>query len=107
MAVADSAFDIPRGATWERRLDQHFPDHSEFQVAMLEGLRLAGLGYRLYKYIGIETDNGRLPIMNPFKKSPAGPRFGVPLGGIGAGTINRGWRGDFGRWYLQQVNRLL
>ena len=29
--------------------------------------------------------------MNPFKKSPAGPRMGVPLGGIGAGTIGRGW----------------
>lgn len=25
---------------------------------------------------------------------------GVPLGGIGAGTITRGWRGDFNRWQL-------
>lgn len=27
-----------------------------------------------------------------------GPYQGVPLGGIGAGTIGRGWRGDFRRW---------
>ena len=25
---------------------------------------------------------------------------GVPLGGIGAGTIGRGWKGDFNRWQL-------
>jgi len=93
--------EIPQAA-WKRKLCDNYPDHSEFQVAMLEGMRLAGLGFRLYKYIGKEADEGRLPIMNPFKKSPAGPRFGVPLGGLGAGTINRGWRGDFGRWYLQQ-----
>lgn len=27
-----------------------------------------------------------------------GPHQGVPMGGIGAGTIGRGWRGDFRRW---------
>lgn len=27
--------------------------------------------------------------------------FGVPLGGLGGGTIGRGWRGDFNRWQLQ------
>lgn len=26
--------------------------------------------------------------------------MGVPLGGIGGGTICRGWRGDFVRWTL-------
>ena len=24
----------------------------------------------------------------------------MPLGGIGAGTIGRGWKGDFNRWQL-------
>mmetsp|Transcript_11799 Transcript_11799/g.33225 ORF Transcript_11799/g.33225 Transcript_11799/m.33225 type:complete len:1288 (-) Transcript_11799:36-3899(-) len=91
--------EIPQAA-WKRKLCDNYPDHSEFQVAMLEGMRLAGLGFRLYKYIGKEADEGRLPIMNPFYKSPAGPRMGVPIGGIGAGTIGRGWCGDFGRWQL-------
>jgi len=27
--------------------------------------------------------------------------LGVPLGGIGAGTINRGWKGDFCKWQLK------
>ena len=26
--------------------------------------------------------------------------LGVPLGGLGAGTIGRGWQGDFNRWQL-------
>ena len=26
--------------------------------------------------------------------------MGVPIGGIGSGTIGRGWKGDFGRWQL-------
>lgn len=25
---------------------------------------------------------------------------GVPLGGIGCGSIGRGWKGDFNRWQL-------
>ena len=25
---------------------------------------------------------------------------GVPLGGIGCGTIGRGWKGEFNRWQL-------
>ena len=26
---------------------------------------------------------------------------GVPIGGIGCGAINRGWKGDFCRWSLR------
>ncbi len=26
--------------------------------------------------------------------------MGVPIGGIGAGTIGRGWRGDFVKWQI-------
>ena len=25
---------------------------------------------------------------------------GVPLGGIGCGTVGRGWKGEFNRWQL-------
>ena len=92
----------PTSHTWTRYLDNGFAPHQEFQVSKAEGLRLASLGYRMYKYIQKETAQGRIPIMNPFKKSAAGPRMGVPVGGFGSGTINRGWRGDWGRNYLFQ-----
>jgi non-lysosomal glucosylceramidase len=92
----------PQCLTWTRYLDAGFQPHQEFQVSTAEGLRLAALGYRMYRYIQKETRMGRIPIMNPFKKSNAGPRMGVPVGGFGSGTIGRGWRGDFGRNYLFQ-----
>ena len=31
----------------------------------------------------------------------AKPNMGVPLGGIGGGTVTRGWRGDFVRWQMR------
>ena len=34
------------------------------------------------------------------KNFSAGPIMGVPIGGIGAGTIGRGWRGDFVKWQI-------
>ena len=77
----------PRSLTWMRYLDNGFAPHQEFQVSTAEGLRLAPLGYRMYRYIQKETSKGRLPVMNPFKKSNAGPRMGVPVGGFGSGTI--------------------
>eukprot|EP00008_Paramoeba_atlantica_P003308 CAMPEP_0201477522 /NCGR_PEP_ID=MMETSP0151_2-20130828/2528_1 /ASSEMBLY_ACC=CAM_ASM_000257 /TAXON_ID=200890 /ORGANISM="Paramoeba atlantica, Strain 621/1 / CCAP 1560/9" /LENGTH=1132 /DNA_ID=CAMNT_0047858269 /DNA_START=73 /DNA_END=3471 /DNA_ORIENTATION=+ len=92
----------PPSLTWTRHLENGFPPHQEFQVSTAEGLRLASLGYRMWKYIQKETKNGRIPIMNPFKKSAAGPRMGVPVGGFGSGTIGKGWRGDWGRNYLFQ-----
>jgi hypothetical protein len=79
----------PPSLTWTRYLDNGFAPHAEFQVSKAEGLRLAPLGYRMYRYIQQETAKGRLPVMNPFKKSNAGPRMGVPVGGFGSGTIGR------------------
>jgi hypothetical protein len=90
----------PPIVSWKRRLNEAFSDHEEFDVSARDAVRLASLGYRMYKYIQREKRAGRIPIMNPFYKSPAGPRMGVALGGIGSGTIGRGWRGDFGRWQL-------
>ena len=39
--------------------------------------------------------------INLFNPPQPGPTMGVPLGGIGCGSITRGWRGDFRRWALR------
>ncbi len=39
--------------------------------------------------------------INAMRTQPPGPNQGVPLGGIGGGSIGRGWRGDFRRWSLR------
>eukprot|EP01132_Coremiostelium_polycephalum_P010051 gene10051-12320_t len=91
--------DIPH-YSWARRLDHNFPDHKQFQVSIWQGLKLMGLGYRMWKYVKKELTSGRLPIMDPFNIPKPGPLMGVPIGGIGSGSITRGWKGDFVRWNL-------
>lgn len=72
---------------------------------------MAGIAYRLWRYISEEKSAGREPFMDVFSKSKATPNQGVPLGGMGAGSITRyitylcqqsvyqqpprGWTGDF------------
>eukprot|EP01119_Soliformovum_irregulare_P022256 TRINITY_DN757_c0_g1_i1.p1 TRINITY_DN757_c0_g1~~TRINITY_DN757_c0_g1_i1.p1 ORF type:complete len:910 (-),score=236.24 TRINITY_DN757_c0_g1_i1:44-2773(-) len=90
---------IPEAA-WTRALWNTFPAHKEFSVSALDGMRLAKLGYRMYKYVKAERTAGRVPIMDPFNSPKAGPIMGVPIGGIGSGSIGRGWRGDFARWTI-------
>jgi non-lysosomal glucosylceramidase len=43
----------------------------------------------------------QLPIMNMVRGARTGTNMGVPLGGLGGGSVTRGWRGDFNRWQLQ------
>eukprot|EP01133_Synstelium_polycarpum_P007372 gene7372-8591_t len=92
--------DVP-AHSWTRRLDNAFPDHKQFQVSIGTGMKLMGLGYRMWKYVKRETSAGRIPIMDPFNSPKIGPIMGVPIGGIGSGSINRGWKGDFVRWNLK------
>eukprot|EP01126_Amoeba_proteus_P043276 TRINITY_DN4742_c0_g1_i4.p1 TRINITY_DN4742_c0_g1~~TRINITY_DN4742_c0_g1_i4.p1 ORF type:complete len:808 (-),score=167.44 TRINITY_DN4742_c0_g1_i4:424-2784(-) len=90
---------IPHAA-WRRRLDDEFELHKEFEVDTLEGISLLGLAWRMFNYIQGERKAFREPFMDPFASKFRDAIMGVPLGGIGGGTIGRGWRGDFVRWTL-------
>lgn len=92
-----SSTDIPRGS-WKRKLTDEFYPHQEFAVSPLEGIQLLGLAYRMFTYGRNERKNHRIPHMDPFATQFKDALMGVPLGGIGGGTIGRGWRGDFLRW---------
>lgn len=92
--------DIPT-CCWSRRLSDEFPEHRSFSVSWLNSFKYAPLGWRMWKYCKKEKSSGRIPIMDPFNSPKAGPLMGVPLGGIGCGSIGRGWRGDFLRWQVQ------
>jgi uncharacterized protein (DUF608 family) len=86
--------------TWQRKLSDTYKPLKEFKVNIFEGIRLMGLGFRMYRYVNRERGAGRPPIIDPFTTSKAEPTMGVPIGGIGAGTIGRGWRGEFNKWQL-------
>eukprot|EP01127_Copromyxa_protea_P022331 TRINITY_DN796_c0_g1_i2.p1 TRINITY_DN796_c0_g1~~TRINITY_DN796_c0_g1_i2.p1 ORF type:complete len:818 (-),score=164.66 TRINITY_DN796_c0_g1_i2:46-2499(-) len=54
----------------------------------------------MWNYGKRERKHNRVPHMDPFAPQFKDAIMGVPLGGIGCGTIGRGWRGDFLRWTL-------
>lgn len=52
-------------------------------------MKLAGLGYRMWRYISAEKSAGREPYMDVFSDIKPVPNQGIPLGGMGAGSITR------------------
>ncbi|XP_039256839.2 non-lysosomal glucosylceramidase-like [Styela clava] len=62
---------------------------------------LVGLSYRYIKFHRKLKRINRRPCMDFFNQQPLRQIYGVPLGGIGGGSINRGWQGEFCRWQLR------
>jgi beta-glucosidase 2, glycosyl-hydrolase family 116 N-term len=92
---------------WARCLADPLPDssiHRPARPGLLESLTLLPIGLRVGSYLRRERKAGRDPIFDlngPLMMPPQpGPYAGVPLGGIGGGSIGRGFRGDFRRWTL-------
>ncbi len=87
---------------WHRRMDakvgrQGKPSRS-FTPRIF--LQLLPLIVRLWMRGRKQKKAGFDPI-NLFNPPEPGPTMGVPLGGIGCGSITRGWWGDFRRWALR------
>ncbi|XP_064787505.1 non-lysosomal glucosylceramidase isoform X2 [Oncorhynchus masou masou] len=60
-----------------------------------------GLGVRYLKWWYKKTQiEKKAPFIDMFRAIPLRQIYGAPLGGIGGGTITRGWRGEFCRWQL-------
>lgn len=85
---------------WRRKLNSHSNILTEFSLTLMEKFKLAGLGLRMWRHVQEEVSQGRRPIINPFNNEAKDSCHGVPLGGMGAGSIGRGYRGDFRRWQL-------
>jgi non-lysosomal glucosylceramidase len=68
----------------------------------MQAISMLKSAWRLWRYITKERSEGRLPMMDPLVDpvKPVGSIMGVPIGGIGSGAINRGWRGDFCRYLI-------
>jgi non-lysosomal glucosylceramidase len=92
---------IPEVA-WQRRLDNVLEDPGGPGGATLDTvLGALAINRRLNRYLRQERHKGRETYLNPASPLDPGPVMGVPLGGIGGGSVGRGWRGDFVRWGLQ------
>ena len=89
-------------AAWQRRLDL-LPEQPGRPAFWSLGslIRLVPTYFRLRAMLARDRKMGRESMLVSFDPRRAGPIQGVPLGGMGGGTVTRGWRGDFARWQLQ------
>lgn len=96
----DSA--APPEHAWRRRLDSHANILKEFSVTFREAIKMVRLGIRLWSYIREEAAYGRKAPIDPFTRESCKPSAsqGVPLGGMGSGSISRGFRGEFRQWQI-------
>ncbi|CAI5974883.1 unnamed protein product, partial [Closterium sp. NIES-64] len=89
----------PPEVAWVRGLDAHAAPLKEFSVTFSEALRNLPLGVRLWSHNQREKSQGRVPVIDPFsRETQPSACHGVPLGGIGACSIGRGFQGEFNRW---------
>ncbi|KAL8535964.1 hypothetical protein ACS0TY_011566 [Phlomoides rotata] len=90
----------PPSLTWERKLSTEGNALREFGLSLKEVVSLAPIGYRLWRHLRREKSGQKEVFLDPFKKRQTSSCHGVPLGGIGAGSIGRSYKGEFMRWQL-------
>jgi non-lysosomal glucosylceramidase len=86
--------------TWQRKLNSKVKNPSEFKMSIRDVLHLFPLGYRLWRYTKEEAKKGRFSMYDIFKKRHVRGDHGVPLGGIGGGSIGRSYKGEFQQFKL-------
>uniref|UniRef100_A0A0D9WYB8 Non-lysosomal glucosylceramidase n=1 Tax=Leersia perrieri TaxID=77586 RepID=A0A0D9WYB8_9ORYZ len=92
----------PPEYAWRRKLSSHANRLKEFNVTFREAFKMMKLGLRLWSYIREEASHGRKAPIDPFTRESDRPSAsqGVPLGGMGSGSISRGFRGEFKHWQI-------
>ena len=92
---------IPPSA-WSRRFDEEpLLKASPMKVSLKLLWESLPTIIRLSKQIHEDRKRGNPPVLDTFHGIPFYPDKGMPLGGLGGGTVTRGFRGDFNRWQLQ------
>ncbi|KAL6184949.1 hypothetical protein ACLB2K_041084 [Fragaria x ananassa] len=96
----DSA--APPEQAWRRKLNSHANILKEFSITFREAIKMVRLGVRLWSYVREEASHGRKAPIDPFTRGICKPSAsqGVPLGGMGSGSISRGFRGEFRQWQI-------
>ncbi|KAL3845703.1 hypothetical protein ACJIZ3_003106 [Penstemon smallii] len=90
----------PPSLTWKRKLNCTSSVPPEFSIRPREILQLLPLGLRLWRHVKEEADKGTPSIMDPYHKRLVSCYHGIPLGGVGAGSIGRSFKGEFQRFQL-------
>jgi non-lysosomal glucosylceramidase len=93
---------VPPLAAWTRRFDERLetPGVPNRSLSLGALVKMLPMIYRLYTRMK-KHDPVELDPINAFAPVYPGPTQGVPLGGLGCGSIGRGWQGEFRRWQMQ------
>jgi non-lysosomal glucosylceramidase len=93
---------LPTAAAWKRRFDAP-AGFSGSEMKLNPGALVKMLPFllRMGSAIRKERQMGIVPALDMRRGLKIEPVRGVPLGGLGGGTIGRGWRGDFNRWQMR------
>ncbi|CAN6854808.1 unnamed protein product [Brassica oleracea] len=97
--VGSETLSLPQ-VTWQRKLNSKVKNPSEFKMSTSDFLHLFPIGYRLWRHTKQEAAKGKVSIYDIFKKKNVKGNHGVPLGGVGAGSIGRSYKGEFQQFKL-------
>lgn len=101
LALLEDDPGAPPEQAWRRKINSHADTLKEFRVTFMEGFKMLRLGMRMWTYVQSEKSEGRLPPIDPFRReTKPSACHGVPCGGMGGGSIGRGFRGEFRRWQI-------
>ncbi|CAH9086261.1 unnamed protein product [Cuscuta epithymum] len=97
LQLLDSDSASPPSQAWRRKLNTHASILKEFTITFSEAIKMIRLGIRLWSYVREEASHGRKAPIDPFTRERCRPSasLGAPLGGMGSGSISRGFRGEF------------
>ncbi|CAN0911546.1 Non-lysosomal glucosylceramidase [Linum grandiflorum] len=91
----------PAPLTWQRKLNSKLKPLKHFHLTLKETVQLTPMAIRFTSHFREEAVRGRgCFFLNPFAKRFMTSSHGVPLGGIGSGSIGRSFRGEFQQWQL-------
>lgn len=87
---------------WKRRFDETLPDAPKnMKITPKLLFEMLPVLARMTKLDRAAKKQGREGFFSAMKGIPIEPVHGVPLGGMGGGSITRGWKGDFTRWQMR------
>lgn len=90
----------PALLTWKRQLNSNGKIPVQFGLSFREISHMLPMGLRLWRHIKQEAAKERATIFDFSKKHILTSDHGIPLGGIGAGSIGRSYRGEFQHFRL-------
>ncbi|PUZ49840.1 hypothetical protein GQ55_6G010800 [Panicum hallii var. hallii] len=93
----------PASRTWQRRFDDEGKKVAMFSMTMNDMMGIVPMIVKVLKLQVEDSAEGRATVYDPLRKWMDNCYRGVPLGGLGAGSIGRSYRGYFQQFQIFPV----